>query len=151
MLRSQGYQVEAQNYIDDSGVQVADVVMGFTLLQKGVLQLPEGNEQLPGEPFDYYCSRVYVAVGKAFDEAEKVKESRPEQLQELKDLRKSVLHAIENGVEPQAGPEYAVLAADVSRQIVTAHLKTMSRLTVSYDPVNVGICCAAFRAMETHL
>ena len=133
MLRSQGYQVEAQNYIDDSGVQVADVVMGFTLLQKGVLQLPEGNEQLPGEPFDYYCSRVYVAVGKAFDEAEKVKESQPEQLQELKDLRKSVLHAIENGVEPQAGPEYAVLAADVSRQIVTAHLKTMSRLNVSYD------------------
>jgi arginyl-tRNA synthetase len=133
MLRSQGYQVEAQNYIDDSGVQVADVVMGFTLLQKGVLQLPEGNEQLPGEPFDYYCSRVYVAVGKAFDEAEKVKESRPEQLQELKDLRKSVLRAIENGVEPQAGPDYAVLAADVSRQIVTAHLKTMSRLNVSYD------------------
>ncbi|HCJ36466.1 MAG TPA: arginine--tRNA ligase, partial [Ktedonobacter sp.] len=44
MLRSQGYHVEAQNYIDDSGVQVADVVMGFTLLQKGELQLPGGNE-----------------------------------------------------------------------------------------------------------
>src|SRR6185312_6467648 len=35
MLRSQGYDVEAQNYIDDSGVQVADVVVGFTLIQQG--------------------------------------------------------------------------------------------------------------------
>src|SRR5882724_3512586 len=58
MLRSQGYTVEAENYIDDSGVQVADVVVGFTLLQKGELQLPGGNEMLEGEAFDYYCSRV---------------------------------------------------------------------------------------------
>ncbi len=67
MLRSQGYQVEADNYIDDSGVQVADVVVGFILLQEGILQLPEGNQQLPGESFDYFCSRVYVAVGKAYE------------------------------------------------------------------------------------
>ncbi len=133
MLRSQGYQVEAQNYIDDSGVQVADVVMGFTLLYKGIIQLPDGNERLPGESFDYYCSRVYVAVGKAFDEAEKVKESQPEKLQELMDLRKAVLHAIEHGGGPEAGPAYAVLAADISHEIVKAHLKTMSRLNVSYD------------------
>ena len=133
MLRSQGYQVEAQNYIDDSGVQVADVVMGFTLLQKGVLELPEGNEQLPGESFDYYCSRVYVAVGKAFDEAEKVKDGQPEKLQELKDWRKTVLHAIEHGGEPESGPDYPVLAADLSHRIVKAHLQTMSRLNVSYD------------------
>src|SRR5579859_3237975 len=45
MLRSQGYNVEADNYIDDTGVQVADVVVGFTLLNQGILQLPEGNEQ----------------------------------------------------------------------------------------------------------
>src|SRR5205807_9085899 len=77
MLRSQGYQVEADNYIDDSGVQVADVVVGFILLQQGALELPGGNERLPGETFDYYCSRVYVAVGKAFEEAEAVKESQP--------------------------------------------------------------------------
>jgi arginyl-tRNA synthetase len=133
MLRSQGYQVEAQNYIDDSGVQVADVVMGFTLLQKGALELSEGNEQLPGESFDYYCSRVYVAMGKAFDEAEKVKEDQPEKLQELKDLRKTVLHAIEHGGEPESGPDYPFLAAGLSHQIVKAHLQTMSRLNVSYD------------------
>src|SRR5947209_6283849 len=103
MLRSQGYQVEAQNYIDDSGVQVADVVMGFILLQQGELELPGGNEQLPGETFDYYCSRVYVAVGKAFDEAETVKESQPQKLAKLRELRKTVLRAIEHGGEPEAG------------------------------------------------
>src|SRR5712692_6600431 len=110
MLRSQGYQVEAENYIDDTGVQVADVVVGFTLLNEGLLQLPEGNQQLPGASFDYYCSRVYVAVGKAY-------EDQPE----LIERRKAVLRAIEHGSEPGAGPDYPVIAADLSRQIVQAH------------------------------
>ncbi|MDQ6661554.1 MAG: arginine--tRNA ligase, partial [Chloroflexota bacterium] len=122
MLRSQGYQVEADNYIDDSGVQVADVVVGFTLLQKGMLQLPGGNEQLPDEPFDYFCSRVYVAIGKAY-------ETQPE----LLNLRKEVLHEIEHGDEPSSGPDYPALATDLSQQIVQAHLKTMGRLNISYD------------------
>ncbi len=86
MLRSQGYTVEAQNYIDDSGVQVADVVVGLTLLQQGELQIPGGNEQLPDESFDYYCSRVYVAVGHLY-------ETQPE----YKELRRTILHAIEQG------------------------------------------------------
>src|SRR6266852_1460992 len=122
MLRSQDYQVEAHNYIDDTGVQVADVVVGFTLLSEGALQLPEGNQQLPGEPFDYYCSRIYVAVGRAY-------EDRPELLQR----RQAVLRAIEHGDEPAAGLDYPVLAADISRQIVQAHLATMARINVSYD------------------
>ncbi|HCI82152.1 MAG TPA: arginine--tRNA ligase, partial [Ktedonobacter sp.] len=122
MLRSQGYTVEAQNYIDDSGVQVADVVVGLTLLQRGKLQLPGGNDQLPDEPFDYYCSRIYVAVGKAYEE-------QPE----LLTLRRQVLHTIEQGDEPTSGPDYPAIATDLSRQIVTAHLKTMGRLNISYD------------------
>jgi arginyl-tRNA synthetase len=122
MLRSQGYHVEADNYIDDTGVQVADVVVGFTLLNKGILQLPEGNEQLPGEPFDYYCSRIYVAVGKAYDD-------HPE----LKELQKDVLRAIEHGSEPEEEPDYPLLAADLSHRIVQAHLATMGRLNISYD------------------
>src|SRR6266704_1580002 len=108
--------------IDDTGVQVADVVVGFTLLSEGALQLPEGNQQLPGEPFDYYCSRIYVAVGKAY-------EDRPELLQR----RQAVLRAIEHGDEPPAGPDYPVLSADISRQIVQAHLATMARINVPYD------------------
>jgi arginyl-tRNA synthetase len=122
MMRSQGYHVEADNYIDDSGVQVADVVVGFILLQEGILQLPEGNQQLPDESFDYFCSRVYVAVGKAY-------EAQPE----LRNLQKVVLQAIEHGSEPENGPDYAAMAAELSRQIVQAHLKTMSRLNISYD------------------
>ena len=122
MLRSQGYHVEAENYIDDSGVQVADIVVGFILLQQGNLEVPEGNQQLPGEPFDYFCSRVYVAVGKAY-------EAQPE----LLELRKDVLHAIEHGSEPDSGPDYPVMASDLSRQIVKAHLTTMARLNISYD------------------
>jgi len=122
MLRSQGYHVEAENYIDDTGVQVADVVVGFILLNKGILRLPEGNEQLPGEPFDYYCSRIYVSVGKAY-------EDQPELLQ----LRKDVLRAIEHGSEPEVGPDYTLLAAELSHRIVQAHLATMARLNISYD------------------
>lgn len=126
MLRSQGYQVEADNYIDDSGVQVADVVVGFTLLQRGQLKLPGGNEQLPEESFDYYCSRVYVAVQKIYDEGS-------EGSQEAKALRREVMKAIEHGDEPESGPDYPTLATDLSQQIVQAHLKTMSRLNISYD------------------
>ena len=122
MLRSQGYQVEADNYIDDSGVQVADVVVGFILLQEGILQLPEGNQQLPGESFDYFCSRVYVAVGKAY-------EAQPE----LRNLQKVVLQAMEHGGQPEKGPDYAAMATELSQRIVQAHLRTMSRLNVSYD------------------
>jgi arginyl-tRNA synthetase len=122
MLRSQGYKVEANNYIDDTGVQVADVVVGFTLLQQGKLQLADGNEQQADESFDYYCSRVYVAIGKAYEE-------QPE----LKAMRDTVMHTIEYGAEPAEGPDYAVLAADLSKQIVQAHLNTMARLNISYD------------------
>jgi len=117
MLRSQGYRVEAENYIDDTGVQVADVVVGFLLLPEGILELPEGTDQLPDESFDYYCSRLYVAVGKAYD-----------QQPELLERRKMVLHAIEHGEQPIAD-----LAADLSRKIVKAHLATVARLNISFD------------------
>lgn len=127
MLRSQGYHVEAENYIDDSGVQVADVVVGMLLLQKGELQLAEGNEQLPDESFDYYCSRVYVAVNRLYEQKESERGIAAIQ------LRRQVLHSIEHGDEPEAGPDYPAMAADLSHQIVQAHLKTMGRLNISYD------------------
>ena len=117
ILRSQGYNVEANNYIDDTGVQVADVVVAFVLLQEGLLELPEGNDQLPDESFDYYCSRLYVAVGRTYDR-------QPE----LLERRKAMMRAIEHGEEP-----YAQLAEDLSHKIVRAHLATMARLNISYD------------------
>lgn len=123
MLRSQGYQVEVQNYIDDTGVQVADVVVAQELIRRGELEVEGGPEQLPGESFDYYCSRIYVAVGKAY-------EGRPE----LMELRKTVLHGIEHGAAREPGqPDYARQAAELSNAIVHAHLKTMSRLNIYYN------------------
>lgn len=127
MLRSQGYHVEAENYIDDSGVQVADVVVGMLLLQKGELQLAEGNERFPDESFDYYCSRIYVAVNRLYEQKES------EQGIAAIQLRRQVLHSIEHGDEPEAGPDYPAIAADLSHQIVQTHLKTMGRLNISYD------------------
>jgi arginyl-tRNA synthetase len=98
MLRSQGYLVEAQNYIDDSGVQVADVVVGFQLLQQGQLQVPGGNLPQPDEPFDYFCSRLYVAVGNHY-------EAHLEQLE----LRQRVLRAIEHGAAPEGDLDYVTI------------------------------------------
>ena len=122
-LRSQGYQVEVENYIDDTGVQVADVVIGLTLLERGELEIEGGPEQLPDESFDYYCSRVYVATGKAY-------EAHPE----LLEMRRAVLHGIEANAAATTGePDYASRAAELSTKIVKAHLGTMSRLNVFYD------------------
>ncbi len=134
MLRSQGYNVEANNYIDDTGVQVADVVVALILLQEGLLELPEGNDQLPGESFDYYCSRLYVAVGRAYERQQELRKQMGEEqfaaLQEpdLLERRKAMMRAIEHDEEPYAG-----LAADLSRKIVRAHLATMARLNISYN------------------
>src|ERR1035441_1983854 len=58
ILRRIGREVEVQNYIDDTGVQVADVIVGLRHL---------GLEPEPDEPFDQYCSRVYVEVGGRYE------------------------------------------------------------------------------------
>ena len=72
-----GQAVEVQNYIDDTGVQVADVVVGVREL---------GIAQDHDEAFDQYCSRVYVEVGKRY-------ETQPD----LMDKRRQILHDIEAG------------------------------------------------------
>src|SRR4029450_12154216 len=58
-LGSRGHQVGIQNYIDDTGVQVADVVVGFLHLEKKRL----GEVAALGERFDYYCWDLYARVG----------------------------------------------------------------------------------------
>jgi arginyl-tRNA synthetase len=111
MLRSRGRTVEVQNYIDNTGVQVADVVAGFHFLRKmsydDVVQLMERTR------FDYYCWDLYAEVS-----------SHPE----LKEWRQVTLHAIEH----REG-ELVHLASRVSEAIVGYHLNTMARLGVSYD------------------
>ncbi len=117
MLRALGQRVEVQNYIDNTGVQVADVVVGFHRLEnKG----PAEVHALIADPavrFDYYCWDLYARTSAYYAE-------NPESLR----WRADTLHAIEAGEGDLA--ELAHLVADA---IVEAHLKTMLRLDVEYD------------------
>lgn len=116
MLRSGAYNVEVQNYIDNTGVQVADVVVGFHYLEK---QTPEQVRALIGgpRPFDYVCWDLYAHVSSYYNDHPEAKQWRAE-----------TLHAIEAGQGVQAG--MAHLVADA---IVQAHVRTMLRLGVLYD------------------
>ncbi len=115
VLRFRGTPVEIQNYIDDTGVQVADVVVGFRHLEgldlDGVRRLAESTR------FDYYCWDLYARVTEWYD-------GDASRLQ----VRAATLHDIEQDAEPTAA--IAHLIAD---RIVRAHLKTMGRLNIDYD------------------
>ncbi len=112
-LRALGYPTEVQNYIDDTGVQVADVVVGFLDLRGSTLAEVAA---LP-EPFDYHCWDLYSEVGRWFG-------SDPER----QALRRATLHELEAGAGPRAE-----MGRLVARRIVGRHLATMARLGIGYD------------------
>jgi arginyl-tRNA synthetase len=110
-----GDHVETQNYIDDTGVQVADVVVAFERLEKKSLAEVEA---LTGQPrFDYVCWDVYSKMAQYYAD-------HPE----AKEWRRETLHRIEN----QEG-ETAQLAKVIARAVVRRHLETMLRLGITYD------------------
>ncbi len=112
-LRVLGVPVEVQNYIDDTGVQVADVVVGFVDLEhKSVAEVAA-----IGEPFDYHCWDLYARVGPWY-EGDPARQA----------LRRETLHALESGEG-----ERAAMGRLVARRIVSRHLKTMRRLGIGYD------------------
>ena len=115
VLRFQGIAVEVQNYIDDTGVQVADVVVGFRAIEQKTLADIEAIAN--STRFDYYCWDLYARVTDWYG-----------QDQERLTLRADTLHDIEHG-----GNENAAIAAFVSDRIVRTHLKTMARMNVDYD------------------
>src|SRR4029079_14275436 len=115
LLRFQGRPVEIQNYIDDTGVQVADVVVGFRELERK--SLAEVRAIADSTRFDDYCWDLYEKVTEWY-EADKLR---------LK-VRSAALHAVEHG-----GNETAEMAAFIADRIVRAHLKTMERLNIRYD------------------
>ncbi len=115
MLRASGETVEVQNYIDNTGVQVADVVAGFQHLEKK--SLDEVRALIAGPRFDYVCWDVYARISQYYDE-------NKDALQ----WRHATLHAIEAGEGVEA--ELAHLVADA---IVNAHIATMWRLGIAYD------------------
>ena len=116
LLRAGRRQVAVQNYIDNTGVQVADVVVGFVHLEKKskaeIAVLIAGDAK-----FDYYCWDLYARVSQwyAADKANK-------------GARLDTLHAIEQG-----GNELAEIAEMISTAVLRRHLETMDRLGIEYD------------------
>ncbi|MEP6705555.1 MAG: arginine--tRNA ligase, partial [Acidobacteriota bacterium] len=120
ILKANGKSVEVQNYIDNTGVQVADVVVGFIYLNKmtlpDILALDETNTA-EGVSFDYYCWDLYAKVGQEYQSNEELKEKRAE-----------VLHLLEEG-----NNETANLAEYVATRNVECIVDTMERLSIRYD------------------
>jgi arginyl-tRNA synthetase len=115
LLRFLGRRVEIQNYIDDTGVQVADVAVGFRELEgKG---LDEVRKIADETRFDYHCWDLYARVTEWY-----------EQDRERLRIRTAALHEIERG-----GNATAELAAFIADRIVRCHLLTMKRMNIDYD------------------
>jgi arginyl-tRNA synthetase len=115
VLKFRGNPVEVQNYIDDTGVQVADVVVGFQQLE--ALTLADAKRIAASTRFDYYCWDLYARVTEWYEgDKERLK------------IRAATLHDIEHGVDPTAS-----LAAFIADTVVRAHLKTMARLNIDYQ------------------
>jgi arginyl-tRNA synthetase len=117
LLKFRGNQVEVQNYIDNTGVQVADVVVGFIHLEKKNLQEVERLVQDPNHRFDYVCWDLYARVFQFYQEN-----------QDALSLRSQTLKDIEEG-----HGEPARMADLISTAIVRQHLETMGRINVEYD------------------
>ncbi|HUU37958.1 MAG TPA: arginine--tRNA ligase [Candidatus Desulfaltia sp.] len=112
-LRHKGENVEVQNYIDDTGVQVVDVVFGLMDLER---MQPADLDKISGK-FDYFCWDLYARAASHL-------EAHPE----TQSRRAEILKKIEHGEAPEA-----TLGQAVSRRIIKAHLETMRRIGVSYD------------------
>jgi arginyl-tRNA synthetase len=115
LLRYAGREVDVQNYIDNTGVQVADVVVGFTHIEK---QSRAEIESLAHQPrFDYYCWDLYARVSQWY-----------EQDKQNLQARLQTLHAIED-----ASSETSAIADMISTAVLRRHLETMDRLDIEYD------------------
>ncbi len=121
-LRQIGDDVEVQNYIDDTGVQVVDLVVGFLRIREEDLvavrtrYAPEALRER-GERFDVIAWDLYAEVTRYYEEDP-----------ERRRFREQAVHDIERGGNP-----VAELADHVAMRMVSHHLTTMDRLGVRYD------------------
>src|SRR5215510_14992088 len=127
ILNAAGDRVEVQNYIDNTGVQVADVVVGFLHIENMNLdQIKALDSSLNKDyPFDYYCWDLYAKVGLFYRDGNAAGERNPAKIK----LRNEVLHALEEG----GNNPIAVLADYVATRNVECILDTMERLGIRYD------------------
>ena len=115
VLRFRGNAVEVQNYIDDTGVQVADVVVGFQELEHKDLAAVKAIAD--STRFDYYCWDLYARVTEWYaGDKERLK------------IRAAALHDLEHGDSPTAA-----MAAFIADRVVRCHLRTMARLHIDYE------------------
>ena len=115
LLRFAGREVDVQNYIDNTGVQVADVVVGFAHIEK---KSRAEIEALAHQPrFDYYCWDLYARVSQWYAEDRHNQQARA-----------AVLRAVEEGNNETAG-----IADLISTAVLRRHLETMERLEIEYD------------------
>ena len=124
LLRAAGQKVDVQNYIDNTGVQVADVVVGLMHLEGLSLSDVEAlmaRLKETGERIDYYCWDLYARVSQWYDLDETQKQAR-------KQVRLDTLHAIEHG-----GNDAAQIGELISTAVLRRHLETMLRLGIEYD------------------
>ena len=125
LLRADGQKVDVQNYIDNTGVQVADVVVGFLHLEgmsaSEVRELLEDIKR-KGERIDYYCWDIYARTSQWYEQG------TAEENAARKKLRYATLHEIEVG-----GNETAEIAELISTAVLRRHLETMLRLDIEYD------------------
>lgn len=112
-LKYRGENVEIQNYIDDTGVQVVDVVYGFMVMEQKSL----ADIEKIGGKFDFYCWDLYTRVSTFMD-------SNPDAAK----IRSVILKKIEEGINPEAQ-----IAEHISLRILNAHIHTMKRLGIDYD------------------
>src|SRR5271169_1685632 len=115
LLRYAGREVDIQNYIDNTGVQVADVVVGFTRIEKK--SRPEIEALARQARFDYYCWDLYARVSQWYEQDKSNLQARRE-----------TLHGIED-----AASDTAAIADLISTAVLRRHLETMERLDIEYD------------------
>ena len=115
LLRYAGREVDIQNYIDNTGVQVADVVVGFLHIEKKSRAEIEALVEQPR--FDYYCWDLYARVSQWYEQDKQNLQARGQ-----------TLHSIED-----ATSETAAIAELISTAVLRRHLETMERLDIEYD------------------
>jgi arginyl-tRNA synthetase len=125
LLRAAGQQVAVQNYIDNTGVQVADVVVGFLHLEGKSLadvRVLLDEFERTGERIDFYCWDLYAKTSQWYEQG------NDEEKAARKKLRYATLHDLEQG-----GNETAEVAELISTAVLKRHLETMLRLDIEYD------------------
>jgi arginyl-tRNA synthetase len=131
LLRAAGQTVDVQNYIDNTGVQVADVVVGLTHLEK--LNLEDIRSLMAslhssGQRIDYYCWDLYARVSQWYEAADIDAEKRDAEKKVRRQVRLDALHQLEVG-----GNDFAAIAELISTAVLRRHLETMLRLDIDYD------------------